>query len=227
MGQDTLRHFQEERLQVKLRPITFVLLAFILLNVLVIRHSQAKAASAKARTPQIMFEPLFAIKYSPTEVKFEPAPDEIFKCEDLRTPRSKLSLFGKVIKNGIIFYYVYGLYEIDLGEGPTGQFEAQHDDGTIVVVSPNGCQDISAGYAWTQDPKSRRHAEKLGITDDVVSALISDAVDREVKAFGGVTKFLAKVKAAGIPESNLDPQVRAELQALRKKAKIEKKQKAK
>lgn len=185
-------------------------------------------ASANAlQTDQVMHDPLFGITYLPSKVKFEPAPADIFRCRDLRDPRSILWLFGKVVKGKATFYYVYGLLEVDFGAGPTGEFETANDEGTIVVVSKSGCRDIGAGYVLSPDQKERQVALELGITDDVVSAILSDVVDREVKAFGGVAKFLAKVKATGIPESNLDPQVRAQLQALRNRAKGDGKQKTK
>lgn len=206
----------------------YVILLFVFASLTCTQLSLARVSkSAAGKDNHLMFEPLFAIKYSPAEVKFEPAPDEIFQCEDLTTPRRKLSLFGKTAKNGVNFYYLYGLVEVNHGAGPTGEFEAQHDDGTIVVISPKGCRYISTGYAWTPDPTFRRYASDLGVTDDVVSALLSDAVDREVKAFGGISNFLARVKASGIKESYLQPPLQAKLKAMRKRARMENKPKAK
>lgn len=205
------------------RPVLFAICGIILIAL-------ALPDVALPKGPQkelMMNDPLFGITYLPSKAMFEPAPNEIFQCEDLLDPRSKFWLFGKVVKDGVTFYYVYGLLEVDFGAGPTGEFEAANDEGVIVVLSPSGCHDIGAGYALSPDPKQRRMAYDLGITDEVLSALLSDLVDREVKAFGGVSKFLAKVKAAGIPEANLDPQVRTELQALRKRADNEKKRKVK
>lgn len=181
---------------------------------------------ALSKGPQkepMMHDPLFGITYLPSEVKFEPAPQEIFQCEDLRDPRSRLSLFAKIVKDSVTFYYVYGLLEVDFGAGPTGEFEAANDEGIIVVLSPAGCRDIGAGYALSPDAKERSMAAEVGISDDVLSALLADLVDREVKAFGGISEFLARVKATGIPESNLDPQVRAELSALRKRKESQRK----
>lgn len=176
------------------------------------------ASAESPRKELLHFEPLFGIAYLPSKVKFDPAPDEAFRCSGLLEPRRKLWLFGKHVKNQVTFYYVYGLVEADFGAGPTGEFEAQSDDGIIVAVSPTGCRDIGAGYALSTDPKARKMASDMGITDDIVSALLSDLVDREVKAFGGADKFLAKVKAAGIPEANLDPRVRQKILALKNKS---------
>jgi hypothetical protein len=97
-------------------------------------------------------------------------------------------------------------------------FEAENDDGIIVVVSPDGCRDIVAGYAWSLDERDRSLAEKLGITDHIVSALLADAVDREVKAFGGATRFLSKLDATGTDESKLQPQLREKVKVVRKMA---------
>lgn len=163
----------------------------------------------------LMHDPLFGVTYLPSRVVFDPAPPDIYRCESLRAPRSRLWVFGKVVRREIIFYYLYGQWETDFGAGPTGEFEAANDEGIIVVLSPTACREIGAGYALSPDPKEREAALELGVTDTVVAALIADLVAREVKAFGGVQAFLARVKETGLSESALDPQVRIELKALK------------
>ncbi|GFO62086.1 hypothetical protein M1B72_00915 [Geomonas paludis] len=175
-------------------------------------------SAAKAKKELRSSDPLFGIGYSPSKIKFDPAPAEVFRCTGLLEERRKLWVFGKHKKDEVTFYYVYGLIEADFGAGPTGEFEAQNDDGIIVAVAPKGCKEIGAGYALSPDPKARKMAADIGVTDDVLSALLSDLIAREVKAFGGVNNFLAKVKEAGIPESSLEPQVRAKLHALKEQA---------
>lgn len=186
-----------------------LLVAIVLLTV---------AAVSKPKQELLTCDPVFGIGYSPSKVKFDPAPAEVFRCTGLLEQRRTLWVFGKHIKGKVTFYYVYGLIEADFGAGPTGEFEAENDDGIIVAVSPEGCKEIGAGYATSSDPKARKEARAIGITDDVLSALLSDLVSREVKAFGGVPNFLKRVEATGISESNLDPEIRAHLQVLRKKA---------
>lgn len=91
--------------------------------VLLIAITVALPVSALSKTPpkeQATHDPLFAITYLPSKVKFEPAPEVIFACEDLKAPRINLSLFGKTTRNGTNFYYVFGLVEVDFGAGPTG-----------------------------------------------------------------------------------------------------------
>lgn len=166
----------------------------------------------------LTFEPVFGIAYLPSKITFEQAPPEIYRCKDLLAPRRQLSVFGKTTNDGATFYYLYGLVEVDFGSGPTGEFEAENDAGIIVVITPNECRDIGAGLALSQDPAERMMAYEVGVTDEVLSALMSDLVAREVKAFGGVQQFLDRVKATGIPESALDPQVRAELDALKRRS---------
>lgn len=179
----------------------------------------ASVAFGKATQRELLTsDPLFGIGYSPSKVRFDPAPAEVFQCKDISEVRRKLWLFGKHVKGNVRFYYVYGLVEADFGAGPTGEFEAENDEGIIVVVSPAGCKETGAGYALSPDPKARKMAADIGVTDDVLTALLSDLIAREVKAFGGVDNFLAKVKEAGIPESSLEPQVRAKLRALKEQS---------
>ena len=165
-----------------------------------------------------MHDPLFGITYLPSKVLFDPAPPEIYRCESLKEPRSRLWVFGKVDRRELIFYYLYGQWETDFGAGPTGGFEPANDEGIIVVLSPTACREIGAGYALSPDPKEREAAFELGITDDVVAALIADLVAREVMAFGGVQEFFNKVKATGIQKSMLAPPVRAQLEVMEKRS---------
>jgi hypothetical protein len=166
-----------------------------------------------------MSDPLFGVEYQRSEVHFENAPKEVFRCKDLKSPRRELDLFGTYTKGKLSFYYVYGLVEVDWGgsSNVVRRFEAESDDGIIVVISPSGCRNIGAGYAWSSDKRFRQQAEKYGITDDVVSSLLTDAFDREVKTFGGAANFLRKIDASGVDESKLPPKLREELTDLRKK----------
>jgi hypothetical protein len=195
------------------------IVTFILVVLLIWLFNNSAAAQVTNKGP--MFEPLFGMQYLPTEIKFEPAPNVVYRCKDLMAPRRILFLFGKAAKGNIDFYYVSGLIEVvrDARSAGGDTFEAENDDGIIVVVSPDGCRDIGAGYAWSLDERDRRLAEKIGITDRLVSALLTDAVDREVKAFGGVKSFLSKLEATGVDESKLQPQLREKLSVIRKKTK--------
>lgn len=176
------------------------------------------ALSSPSPDELLMHDPLFGVTYLPSKVGFDPAPSEIYRCESLQKPRSRLWVFGKVARRETTFYYVYGQWETDFGAGPTGEFEVANDEGIIVVLSPTTCREIGAGYALSPDRNEREVVLDFGITDEVLSALISDLVAREVKAFGGVQKFLNKVKESGVPESALDPQVRAELNVLKRRS---------
>ncbi len=190
----------------------FVAIAMLVLAIAMV----AVPSTAKPNRELMSCDPVFGIGYSPSKVKFDPAPSEVFRCTTLLEQRRKLWVFGKHNKGKVTFYYVYGLIEVDFGAGPTGEFEAENDDGIIVVVSPEGCKEIGAGYAMSSNPEARKEARDIGITDDVLSALFTDLIQREVKAFGGVDKFLEKVKATGLADTTLAPLVREKLQALRK-----------
>jgi hypothetical protein len=167
-----------------------------------------------------LYDPLFGIEYRPSEIQFESAPDAVYKCNNLKSRHGDLFLFGKVAKGKVHFYFVYGWIEVDwdgLKEG-VRHFEAESDSGIIVVVSPDGCHEIGAGYAWSPDKRERQMAQKYGITNNVVSALLSDAIDREVRAFGGEMEFLSRLTVTEIDESKLPAQIRNKLVLVRKKA---------
>jgi hypothetical protein len=196
-------------------PIRAACLFLVLALVLAALNFEANA-SAKIIPEDYIHDPIFAIDYRPSEIHFPSAPNDIYKCTDLKEPRSILFLYGKVSRGNIRFYFVYGWLEAEMDDDKgTKYWEEEHDRGIIVVVSPDGCQDISAGYAWTTDKTYSQEAEKIGITDEIATALLYDAFDREVRAFGGKEKFLRRLSAAGVDESGLPEQIQNKLSVLR------------
>jgi hypothetical protein len=198
--------------------VAVMLVAISLMLVTTIHWAEASENSVSTIRTDTLHEPLFGIEYHPSEIRFESAPDAIFKCSTLKKRRGDLFLFGKATKGKVRFYYVYGWEEVDWGGSDDGvrHFEAESDDGIIVIVSPGSCQEIGAGYALSPGKRERQMARKIGITDDVLSALISDAVDREIRALGGKSEFLRRLAATGIDESKLPAQVRNKLVVIRK-----------
>lgn len=166
-----------------------------------------------------IFDPIFGIKYRPKEIHFENAPKEVYKCFP-KIPRRALFLFGQVLKSNVTFYLVYGWGEV-LPDIPDGvkykgvRHFAADDDATIVVISSNGCNSIIGGFAWSPDKSDRQHAERLGITEEITSELLTDAFDREVKSFGGKDKFLGKLAAARVDETMLPIPIQTKLKLLR------------
>ena len=197
-----------------------VVSVFVVIALMFVAHNLMAVGSEISR-PIIrtdeLSDPIFGITYRPSEIRFQSAPSEVYKCRDLQIRRGDLFLFGEVTKGNIHFYFVYGWIEVQLDDSSEGirHFEAESDSGIIVVVSPEGCRDIGAGYAWSPEKGDRQEAEKYGVTEDITSALLADAVDREVRAFGGKAEFLRRLAATGVDESKLPVQVRTKLAVLR------------
>lgn len=162
----------------------------------------------------MLTDPLFGIDYRPSEIHFDAAPKEICGCVNIGERCRELFLFGKTIKNNISFYYVYGWEEVESQDG-IRHFEAESDSGVIVVISSTGCRDIGAGYAWSTQENERQLASNYGISDEVAGALLEDALGREVKAFGGRSNFLRKLKENNVDEQNLPMLLRAKITSLR------------
>jgi hypothetical protein len=205
----------------KTKWMKHILSAFLVISLVFVGPALLARSSeipVPADRPETMYEPLFGIEFRLSEVLFERAPNIIYNCRDLITPYRELFLFGKVAKGKVLFYYVYGLIEVDWGAPPQDvkQLVTESDDGIIVVISPNKCRYTGAGYALSPNKQERQMARKIGITDDVLSKLISDAVDREVRAFGGKSEFLRRLAASGIDETKLPAQVRNKLVVIRK-----------
>ena len=183
------------------RTTSFLSLCMTLIITLVILVLNANGAASSLSQPikrtDLLYDPVFGIEYRPSEVHFEKAQAVIYQCKDLDAEKRELFLFGKVMKDGRTFYLVYGWLESDEAEETDGyrHFEAEDDEGIIVVISSDGCRDIGAGYAWNSNTKYQKKAEVIGITEEITLLLIDDAIEREIQAFGGKTELLRRIDA--------------------------------
>lgn len=151
-------------------------------------------------------DPLFGINYSPAKVHFQEAPNIVYKCKGLKKRHGDLFMFGVVHRKKVHFYYVYGWEQVESHDG-VRHLEAEDNSGIFVVIGNNACLSIGAGYAWSPLERDRQEAMKMGITKKVVAELLSDAVNREVVAFGGRDRFLRQLSAINVDESTLPVQV--------------------
>jgi hypothetical protein len=167
---------------------------FILLS---LDANGASSLSQPIKRTDLLYDPVFGVEYRPSEVHFEKAPAVIYQCKDLDPERRELFLFGKVVKGGRTFYLVDGWLEAEEDEETNGyrHFEAEDDEGIIVVISSEVCHDIGAGYAWNSNTKYRKMAEAIGITEEITLLLIDDAIGREIQAFGGKAELLRRIDA--------------------------------
>jgi hypothetical protein len=190
---------------------------------MILMFTSSVSWAIKSGNTDFMDDPLFGITYRPSKIFFEKAPNDIYKCSELKSdPVRILYLFGKYTKGKTRFYYVSGLIEY-IPDGPSDgirRFTVEEDEGIIVAVTPDGCHDIGAGYAWSPDKQDRQEAKKYGITEDIASVLLDDALNREIKAFGGVKNFFRKLAENNVDESLLPSIVIEKLSALRKKSGI-------
>lgn len=191
----------------------FICFNIIILNVCVVFASNSKIIKIKKG---VLSDPIFGIYFNPNKLIFEGAPDAIYNCDaDLKERKGDLFLFGKTIKGEKTYYLVYGWIEMGGEKGNVRHYTGEDDQGIIVVVSPDGCKYINGGFAWSPDLSDRQLAEQIGITSEVVNALLSDVVEREIKAFGGKRNFFRKLSEAGVDESSLPDEVQFKLQKLR------------
>jgi hypothetical protein len=205
----------------KTRHQIFIARVFAVITVMFLAHNLM--ANGSEITKQIirtdaLLDPIFGISYRPSEIRFQSALSDVYNCKELATRKGDLFLFGESTKGNIHFYLVSGWIEIhtDGLSDNVRRFEAQSDSGIIAIISPGGCRTVGAGYAWSTEKRDRQEAEKYGVTEDVASALLADAVNREVQAFGGRAEFFRRLGETGIDESTLPAQVRAILSVLRR-----------
>ena len=200
-------------------PMILFSLVFLMTLILIspaIPADESKISKPKIRT-ETLHDPIFSIEFRPSEVQIQNAPEEIYKCKDLEERRGDIFMFGQMIRGNVHAYYIYGWEEM-IPDGPSDgvrHFEDEHDDGIIVIVSGNNCRYDSAGYAWSPKESERRMVERNGITSEVASVLLKDAVKTEVQAFGGRSKFLHLLDEFHVDESKVYSEVREELRKLR------------
>jgi hypothetical protein len=175
-----------------------------------------------------LLDPVFALSYDPSKTKFLSAPYRIYHCGDLRNFKYKLFVFADVFNNGKEYYWLDGWIKVfpDRPDPGGGKFDAMMDPG-ILVISENSRCEVTCPCFLAYDEQSQEIAKRDGITDELAAALIRDAIDREISAFGGRNRLLDKIDAAyrtaadkridGYPKSDdgWHPLIRNELKRLR------------
>src|SRR5579871_2263826 len=144
----------------------------------------------------LLLDPLFGLEFHPSEKRFKPAPDVVYDCKLIAERRGNLFLFGQVEHDGVRFFLLSGWVE-DIPDGPRSDerhFSDEGDGGIIAAVSGKTCRATSAGYALSPSKEYRGKAQKdTGIDDEMLSRLLDDALDREIRAFGGRDRFLCLI----------------------------------
>lgn len=163
--------------------------------------------------------PPFGIDFDPNRFRFEPAPTKVYECEDLGDRRGLLFVFGKVHADKVEYYLISGWVrggEDSPTPGPP-RFENEADEGILVVLSQGGCRLDVLAAALSPDEISRRRAEKVGFNRKIVTALIDDAIERQIRTFGGRDNFLCQ-PAIARTKSPWSPLLREKLDQLGKPA---------
>lgn len=143
--------------------------------------------------------PPFGIEFDPDQVRFERAPDEVYKCKELSERRGLVFVFGKVERGEAHYYLLSGWVRVEADSSGAVRFEDESDDGIIAVVSPRECHIAALGYAFSSERRDRRVAEDFGFSDQIIGAMIDDAVETQIHTFGGRDNFLCQPAIAQSP----------------------------
>ena len=167
--------------------------------------------------PTLLSVPPFAITAETAKFQFERPPEEIYRCEDLSERRGLVFVFGKVHAREADYYLLGGWSEAET-DSPVPVYESQIDEGTLVLMSQQGCRTIGLTYALSTGDRERRLVEERGFSDQVIEALVDDAIERQIRMFGGRDQFLCQPDIADYP-TGWDPLLRKKLEQLGKPSK--------
>ena len=211
-----------------------VVVFIIIMITTILFHNLLHAETPKGSSTHVLkmsshlFDPVFALSYDPRKTTFQPAPDRIYHCGDLNYLKYKLFVFADVIDNAKEYYWIDGWikeYPDRPDPGP-GEFVAMMDPG-IVVIFENARCEVTCACFLAYDERSHEITKRDGITDELGAALIREATNREIRAFGGRKRLLEKIDAAykaaadkkmdGYPKNDdgWHPLIRDELKRLR------------
>jgi hypothetical protein len=158
-----------------------------------------------------MGDPLFGMSYDTTKVRFEEAPALVSQlCSELRG--LKLWLYAAQRTADAQFYIVSGLVLVRPdGQGPT---DAEPDGGDAVEIRGTKCHLSTLDWLLSEKVNPSPTAPKT--SKQVVEALLSDALARYVRAFGGKQNFVRALSDSRVSPADLPPILRNQLQAFEK-----------
>jgi hypothetical protein len=161
--------------------------------------------------------PPFAIEVDAAKVQFERAPEEIYQCESLSERRGLVFVIAKVRIREADYYLLGGWVETETDSPGSPTYESQINEGTLAAISEQGCREVGLDYALSTGERERRLVKEQGFSDQVIESLIDDAIERQIRIFGGRDNFVCLPDIAG--SSGWDPLLRKKLEQLGKPSK--------
>ena len=159
-----------------------------------------------------MQDPIFAIRYDPSRIVFEPMPSVLPEhCSDLQHRYVKAWTYGRTKTRDAEYFIVSGLMR-SYEKGSGRESVPVHSDinGLLVALSADHSRcAVKAvdGFYWTRD-------EKDPLWNFAESALASDALHRYANAFGGKDTFLKNIRH----RERLAPVMREQLEIFEKQS---------
>ena len=153
--------------------------------------------AAHAEETSLLSVPPFAIGVDAAKVQFEPAPEAIYRCENLSERRGLVFMFAKVHSGEADYYLLAGWVELDTDSPGPPIYDNQSNEGTLVALSQQGCREVGLDYALSTGDRERRLVQEQGFNDQIIEALIDDAIARQIRIFGGRDNFLCLPEIAG------------------------------
>lgn len=132
-----------------------------------------------------MQDPLLALSFDPSHVKFEAAPDMVLAAE--KKGRGTWYLFAKYVDEKIAnrsYLLVSGMVEVYGDTSPKKAVGVEPDFGFVAQCDGMQCRVLGVPDRMFDD---------LGLPHDVVAGIASDAVSRLITAFGGKDRFQQKL----------------------------------
>jgi hypothetical protein len=159
------------------------------------------------RSAQPMADPLFGISYNPQRVHFEEAPKSIsVLCAGLRD--RKLWVYARWDTPETQYFIVSGFMKF-WPDGP-GRPGTEPDLGIAVALHAGGCTEDNPEWLLWGDARPVGVPPPLTRSKDVLIGLVTDALERYAKAFGGKANFLKQLSPSD--RSGLPPILQEQLE---------------
>lgn len=166
------------------------------------------AMAGSDKPPRFLTVPVLGLRLPLERINLEPFPEELrLQCPQLYDAEfftSRVWIFGQA-RNAGSTYYVLGGYSKRLNKQPNQKLYEPWDNGAVYTVTGTKCGGDDANETFEVRDLDADNDGNVPIA--MLKLLANDLAARTVKAFGGVDRLRAEIKAQHIAFEHLSPEL--------------------